>query len=232
MAATAESLEKIHTALRKGRSTAQARQELAAQADLVAQRQGEAEGVIAAFVTSETEALRKSILAECQAFLPEFEPPVLIESVTLTRLMEARAKRDEIEATRAELSADLANLKSRLADVESQINAIHAGGDRSDAALGIVTLLAMDQVDIQALMSAAETQLAALKSPPVADLERAWKDTQVNARFAARAAVMTELERRLLAMADEARSALGATATHLRYRPGAGMRQAVSQSIV
>ncbi|MFM2006163.1 MAG: hypothetical protein RLZZ09_1818 [Pseudomonadota bacterium] len=234
----------LNAAIRAGKDTLAPRKELteaqqaaerekAANDRLLAQMEKARADAIAKSVNAECSKLTADILAECQAVLPGYEVDISIESHRLVMLLEARARHDEIQAARDELAHDIETLQCRLADVESQIAAIHASGDRGDAAMGRVHVLGLDRSDIQALIEAASSQLEELTLPAMADLERGWRDAQLAARFKARHQVMVEMEKRLLVLATEARDVLGpGNWPDLRYRPSAIMRQAAQATII
>jgi hypothetical protein len=239
-----DAINHVHAALKSGLDTKEARKALT-EAEKAAQRERETNDrllaqmekaradAIAKSVNAECAKLTADILAECQAVLPGYEVDISIESHRLVMLLEARARHDEIQAARDELAHDIETLQCRLADVESQIAAIHASGDRGDAAMGRVHVLGLDRSDIQALIEAASSQLEELTLPAMADLERGWRDAQLAARFKARHQVMVEMEKRLLVLATEARDVLGpGNWPDLRYRPSAIMRQAAQATII
>lgn len=248
MSATAEAVQSarqmLHSAIRAGKDTLTPRRELteAEQAQarekamsdkILAQAEKARRDAIARSVEAECMELRSAILAECAAVLPGFQVDVVIESHRLTALLEARARRDEVEAARAELQHDLENLRVRLGEVESQIAAIHASDDRSDAAMGRVHMLGLDRADIAALIEAAQSQCETLELPDVSQLERQWRDAQLAARYRARHQVMVEMEKRLLTLATEAREAFGpGFGTEHRYKPCQLMRQSCVNSII
>lgn len=248
MSATAEAVtgarNLLHSAIRAGRDTlaprkalteaeqAQAR-EKAANDRILAQAEKARADAVRKDVGAECSRLKAEIEAECAAVLPGFQVDVVIEQHRLTALLEARARREEVETARAELDHDLENLRVRLGEVESQIASLHAKPDRSEADNGSAHFLLLDQADIKALIEAATAQLESLEPPALGDLERQWRDARLQARFRARAAVMLELESRLLNLAVEARDTLGpGQLPDLRYRPCALMRQAAQQTIV
>ena len=242
--AVASARDMLHSAIRAGADTLKPRRELteaeAAQArekaisdKILAQAEKARRDAIARSVEAECMELRSAILAECAAALPGYAVDVVIESHRLTQLLEARSRADEIQAARAELQHDLENLNTRLADVESQIASLHAKPDRSEADNGQAHFLLLDQADIKALIEAATAQLESLELPALGDLERQWRDAQLQARFRARAGLMLELEARLLRMAQEARDTLGpGQYPDLRFRPSALMRQAAQATII
>ena len=242
--AVASARDMLHGAIRAGRDTFTARKELTAaeQAQareqamndkILAQAEKARRDAIARSVEAECMELRSAILAKCAAVLPGFQVDVVIESHRLTTLLEARARRDEVEAARAELQQDLENLNIRLAETQTAIDQLHAKPDRSEAENGQAHFMLLDQADIKALIEAATAQLEELTLPALGDLERGWRDAQLQARFKARAAVMAELEARLMQMAQEARDVLGpGQLPDLRYRPCALMRQAAQATIV
>lgn len=242
--AVASARDMLHGAIRAGRDTFTARKELTAAETaaakekamsdkILAQAQAARRDAIARSVEAECMELRSAILAECAAALPGFQVEVVIESHRLTALLEARARREEVETARAELDHDLENLRVRLGEVESQIAAIHASDDRSDAAMGRVHMLGLDRSDIAALIEAAQSQLETLTIPAIADAERAWRDAQLAARYRARHQVMVEMEKRLLTLATEARDAFGpGFGTEHRYKPCQLMRQSCVNSII
>ena len=234
----------LNSALRRGEDTLKPRRELteaeqaqarekAASDRLLAQMEKARADAIGKSVSAEVAQLRAEIETECQAVLPGFQVDVTVESHRLTMLLEARSRRDEVETARAQLEHDLENLRVRLGEVESQIASLHAKPDRSEADNGSAHFLLLDQADIKALIEAATAQLESLEPPALGDLERQWRDARLQARFRARAAVMLELESRLLNLAVEARDTLGpGQLPDLRYRPCALMRQAAQQTIV
>ena len=234
----------LFAALRRGEDTLKPRKELsqaeqaaererAANANLMRQMEKARADAIRKDVDAECSRLKAEIEAECAAVLPGFQLVVSVQSSALVALLEAKARADEIQAARAELQHDLENLNIRLAEVQTQIDALHAKSDRSEADNGQAHFLLLDQADIRALIEAATAQLEELTLPALADLERQWRDAQLQARFRARAAVMQELERRLMQMAQEARDVLGpGQLPDLRYRPCALMRQAAQATIV
>ncbi len=242
--AVASARAMLNNAIRACRDTFTARKELtaaeqaaarerAANDNLLGQMQKARADAISRQVRGETKELTDAIKAECQSVLPGFAPDVTVESHRLTLLLEAKSRLADIQAARNELQHDLENLRTRLGEVETQIAAIHAGDDRSDAAMGRVHMLGLDRSDIAALIEAAAAQMEALELPALGDLERGWLAAKTEARFRARAAVMGELERRLLDLATEARAILGpGQHPELRYRPNAVMRQAAQQAIV
>ena len=242
--AVASARDMLHSAIRAGADTLKPRRELteaeAAQArekaisdKILAQAEKARRDAIARSVEAECMELRSAILAECAAVLPGFQVDVVIEQHRLTALLEARSRRDEVETARAELQHDLENLNTRLADVESQIASLHAKPDRSEADNGQAHFLLLDQADIRALIEAAQAQLETLELPALGDLERGWRDARLQARFRARAAVMLELESRLLNLAVEARDTLGpGQLPDLRYRPCTAMRMAAQATII
>ena len=248
MTATAEAVtgarNLLHSAIRAGRDTFTARKELtaaeAAEArekamsdKILAQAEAARRSAIQKDVDAECAQLRADILAECAAVLPGFVVEVAIESHRLTSLLEARARAAEIQAARAELQHDLENLNIRLAETQTAIGALRARPERSEADNGQAHFLLLDQADIKALIEAATAQLEELTLPALGDLERGWRDAQLQARFRARAIVMLELERRLLDLAVEARDTLGpGQSPDLRYRPSAIMRMAAQATIV
>ncbi len=234
----------LHSAIRAGKDTLKPRKELsqaeqaeareqAANANLLRQMEKARADAIAKDVEGECAQLRAEIEAECQAALPNFPVAVNIESHRLVMLLEAKALADEIAAARAELQHDLENLNIRLAETQTAIDALHAKPDRSEADNGQAHFLLLDQADIKALIEAATAQLESLELPALGDLERQWRDAQLQARFRARAAVMLEMERRLLSLAVEARDSLGpGQYPDLRYRPSAVMRMAAQATII
>ena len=234
----------LFAALRRGEDTLKPRKELsqaeqaaererAANASLMRQMQKSRADAIRKDVDAECSRLKAEIEAECAAVLPGFEVQVAVESHRLVMLLEARARRDEVETARAELEHDFENLRVRLGEVESQIAAIHASDDRSDAAMGRVHMLGLDRSDIQALVEAAGAQLEELTLPALGDLERGWQAAKTEARFRALHQIMSQLEARLLQCAALARDTLGpGQYPDLRYRPCALMRQAAQQTIV
>lgn len=248
MSATAEAVtgarNLLHSAIRAGRDTLAQRKALteaeaaearekAANDRLLAQMEKARADAIGKSVAAECSKLRDDILAECAAVLPGYQVDVVIESHRLTQLLEASARRAEVEGARAELDHDLENLRVRLGEVESQIAAIHASDDRSDAAMGRVHMLGLDRADIAALIEAAQSQLETLTIPAIADAERAWRDAKLAARYRARHQIIVEMEKRLLTLATEARDAFGpGFGTEHRYKPCQLMRQSCVNSII
>ena len=242
--AVASARDMLHGAIRAGRDTFTARKELTAAETaaakekamsdkILAQAQAARRAAIARSVEAECMELRSAILAECAAVLPGYQVDVVIESHRLTALLEARARREEVETARAELQHDLENLNTRLAETQTAIDQLHAKPDRSEADNGQAHFLLLDQADIKALIEAATAQLEELTLPALGDLERGWLAAKTEARFKARAALMLEMESRLLNLAQEARDVLGpGQYPDLRYRPSAIMRMAAQATIV
>ena len=246
MSATAEAVQSarqmLHSAIRAGKDTLKPRRELteaeqaearerAANDAILSQMEQARADAIAKEVHAECAQLYAEILAECAEYLPNFEPTITVESHRLTALLEARGRADAALAAKAELENDIATLTSRLAEIQTAIDQLHAKPDRSEADNGRAHFLMLDRSDLAALIEAAQSQLEALEIPPLADLQRAWNEAQIAARFGARRQVMTALEARLMAMAVEARDSVG-HAAFLRYTPSAVMRQAAQQAIV
>lgn len=248
MSATAEAVQSarqmLHSAIRAGADTLKPRRELteAEQAQarekamsdkILAQAEKARRDAISRSVEAECMELRSAILAECAAVLPGYAVDVVIESHRLTALLEARARRDEVETARAELQHDIANLEIRLAEVKTAIDQLHAKPDRSEADNGQAHFLLLDRSDIEALRTAAKSQLETLELPDVSQLERQWRDAQLAARYRARHQVMVEMEKRLLTLATEARDAFGpGFGTEHRYKPCQLMRQSCVNSII
>ena len=233
----------LNSALRRGENTVAARKSLTAaeQAEareretndrLLSQMEKARADAIAKQVQTDCAQLRAAIMAECQAILPGFEPPITIESHHLTLLLEARSRHADVVAARDELDADLDTLRARLADVETQLSALQAKPSRTEADNGAAHFLLLDRADIRALMEAAEAQKEALVFPDLSGLERDWRRAQAAARHGALRRVMVELEARLLDAAHTVAADVGLADTQHRYSPSAAMRQACARSIV
>lgn len=232
----------LETALRMGIDTTEARRRVDDAEAAVAQhqqavtktaaelRQERAERINTA-VTSMVETEQDAIAAELSAILPGFPVAVQIDPYAARNLIEAREAQAETAVHRDTLAEELSTIQTRIANLEVERAEIAARRhERNPEDVGRLGFIDLDLADLRGMAERQQAAIASLPQENIGALTRQWNAAVQAARTTARLAAATELERRLLYVA-QALKADGGDNVSARWRPSPELMSGVRTGV-